>query len=198
MSKAPLPLTHALSIIPSPCTPLHHSLLASLLASHPSPAWAIYLLEGLTQGFRIGYWGNNLARTAPNLQSALAHVIQNYLTAECQAGHTAGPSPHSPPSSPTHWVLCQRRGLANGASSCTSPSGGRHPPCRGMAALSFSSQVGPPSPDLQLYTDSSGTIGFGAYCQGSWFNGRWSQEQHRIQWKEQYPIVQATCAWGHR
>ena len=57
-----------------------------------------------------------------------------------------------------------------------------------------------PSPDLQLYTDSSGTISFGAYCQGSWFNGRWSQEhlQHSIQWKELYPIVLAACAWGHR
>ena len=57
-----------------------------------------------------------------------------------------------------------------------------------------------PAPDLQLYTYSSGTIGFGAYCQGSWFNGRLSQEQlqHSIQWKELYPIVLAACAWGHR
>ena len=57
-----------------------------------------------------------------------------------------------------------------------------------------------PSPDLKLYTDSSGSIGYGAYCQGSWFNGHWSQEQlhHSIQWKELYPIVLAVCVWGRR
>ena len=45
-----------------------------------------------------------------------------------------------------------------------------------------------PSPDLELFTDSSGTIGYGAYCQGQWFNGRWTSEQlhHSIQWKELY------------
>ena len=57
-----------------------------------------------------------------------------------------------------------------------------------------------PSPDLELYTDSSGSIGYDAYCQGSWFNGHWSQEQlhHSIQWKELYPIVLAVCVWGRR
>ena len=57
-----------------------------------------------------------------------------------------------------------------------------------------------PSPDLELYTDSSGSIGYGAYCQGSWFNGHWSQEQlhHSIQWKEVYPIVLAVSVWGRR
>ena len=92
----PLPLTNALSLTPSTCTPLDHSLLASLLASHLSPAWVTYLLEGLTQGFKIGYRGNHSAHTAPNLQSALAQVIQDYLAAECQAGQTAGPFPTPP------------------------------------------------------------------------------------------------------
>ena len=54
------------------------------------------------------------------------------------------------------------------------------------------------SADLDLYTDSSGTIGYGAYCQGHWFNGRWTPAQlsHSIQWKELYPIVLAAYIWG--
>ena len=57
-----------------------------------------------------------------------------------------------------------------------------------------------PAPDLDLLMDSSGSIGFGAYCQGEWFNGRWSptQQPHSIQWKELYPVVLATLAWGHK
>jgi hypothetical protein len=55
-----------------------------------------------------------------------------------------------------------------------------------------------PSPHLQLFTDSSGTTGFGAYCQGEWFNGSWSTAQFEwsIQWKELYPIVLAAAVWG--
>ena len=54
-----------------------------------------------------------------------------------------------------------------------------------------------PSPDLELFTDSSGTVGYGAYCQGQWFNGRWTTEQlqHSIQWKELYPIVLAVVTF---
>ena len=57
-----------------------------------------------------------------------------------------------------------------------------------------------PAPHLELFTDSSGTIGFGAYCQGEWFNGRWTPSQmvHSIQWKELYPIVLAAAVWGHK
>ena len=94
----PLPLTHALSFTPIPCTPIHHTLLASLLSLHPNPTWVTYLLDGLTRGFRVGYRGGYSARTAPNLRSALARprVIHQYLAAECEAGHTVGPFP-SPP-----------------------------------------------------------------------------------------------------
>ena len=55
-----------------------------------------------------------------------------------------------------------------------------------------------PAPDLHLYTDSSGSLGFGAYCHGRWFMGEWDEEQmaHSIQWKELYPIVMAAMVWG--
>ena len=56
-----------------------------------------------------------------------------------------------------------------------------------------------PSTALNLFTDSSGTIGYGAYFDGRWFQGRWSsaQAQQSIQWKELYPIVVASATWGH-
>ncbi len=52
---------------------------------------------------------------------------------------------------------------------------------------------------LQLYTDASSEIGFGAFCNGRWFNGKWSPAQmaHSIEWKELYAIVMACEVWGH-
>ena len=57
-----------------------------------------------------------------------------------------------------------------------------------------------PAPDIQLFTDSSGTIGFGAFYDGLWFNAHWSPEQlaMSIQWKELYPIILAALVWGNR
>ena len=56
------------------------------------------------------------------------------------------------------------------------------------------------SSDLQLYTDASGTLGFGAYFQGAWLIGSWSDTQlsRSIQWKELFAIVAATAAWGSK
>ena len=53
-------------------------------------------------------------------------------------------------------------------------------------------------PNLQLYTDSSGTVGYGAYCQGEWFNSWWSPAQlgRSIQWKELFPNVLAASILG--
>lgn len=52
---------------------------------------------------------------------------------------------------------------------------------------------------FQLYTDASSLIGFGAFWDGSWFNGRWaaSMQQMSITWKELYAVVLATSTWGH-
>ena len=45
--------------------------------------------------------------------------------------------------------------------------------------------------DLQLYTDASGTLGYGAYYNKAWLSGRWSsmQLERSIQWKELYAVV---------
>ena len=55
-----------------------------------------------------------------------------------------------------------------------------------------------PSPDLQLYTDASGAIGWGAYNSGRWIQGRWtdSQAAHSIDWKELFAVVAACSTWG--
>ena len=56
-----------------------------------------------------------------------------------------------------------------------------------------------PSTTLNLFTDSSGAIGYGAYFDKKWFQGRWSADQinRSIQWKELFPIVLAAATWGH-
>ena len=55
---------------------------------------------------------------------------------------------------------------------------------------------------LNLFTDASGTHGYGAYYNGSWFRGSWlpHQElsQRSIQWQELFAIVAAAHTWGHK
>ena len=55
-----------------------------------------------------------------------------------------------------------------------------------------------PAEDLQLSTDASGSTGFGAYFNGQWLNGGWSQDQQGqiIAWKELYAILGAAAAWA--
>ena len=59
-----------------------------------------------------------------------------------------------------------------------------------------------PAPDLELYTDASGSVGFGGYFRGRWFQGRWPphMQLHRergisIEWQELFPIVVACAIW---
>ena len=52
--------------------------------------------------------------------------------------------------------------------------------------------------DIQLFTDASGKIGFGALCGSAWFNGLWQGWwlDQNITLKELYPIVLAIETWG--
>ena len=54
--------------------------------------------------------------------------------------------------------------------------------------------------DLNLFTNASGTLGFGDYFKGSWFMGTWSKEKlsRSIQWKERFAIVAAAATWGNQ
>lgn len=58
--------------------------------------------------------------------------------------------------------------------------------------------------DIDLYTDAAGSIGFGGYYNGQWFQSRWPSEisldnsDMSIAYMELYPIVIAAMLWGHR
>lgn len=54
------------------------------------------------------------------------------------------------------------------------------------------------SPDINLYTDASGSVGYGAICGSEWFQGEWSEwwQGQNITLLELYPIVVAIEAWG--
>ena len=54
---------------------------------------------------------------------------------------------------------------------------------------------------LQLFTDASGSLGFGAYFNGAWFWGDWQPHQRlplrSIQWQELFAIMASASTWGH-
>lgn len=54
------------------------------------------------------------------------------------------------------------------------------------------------SPDLEVTSDASGSLGFGAYFNDEWFSGSWasSQASQSIAYKELFPIVIAARVWG--
>ena len=52
---------------------------------------------------------------------------------------------------------------------------------------------------LQLYTDASGSFGYGAVFKGQWIYGPWpdSWKSFNIAGLEFYPIVLSVIIWGH-
>ena len=56
------------------------------------------------------------------------------------------------------------------------------------------------SKEMQLFTDASGGIGYGAYFQGHWMQDRWTdavlKAKLSIAFLELYPIVAAVTIWG--
>ncbi len=65
------------------------------LSNHPDKAYSAYLLQGIREGFRIGYcYGMSTCRSAvTNMQSATVRpeVISSFLEAELHAGRVFGP-----------------------------------------------------------------------------------------------------------
>ena len=58
---------------------------------------------------------------------------------------------------------------------------------------------------LDLFTDASGSLGFGAYFEGHWTNAPWPSRileekalKKDITYKELFPIVLSVLLWGHR
>jgi len=58
-----------------------------------------------------------------------------------------------------------------------------------------------PATELGLYTDASGSVGWGAYygLQGRWIHGQWADDtlNKSIEYKELYAILAACATWGH-
>ena len=59
--------------------------------------------------------------------------------------------------------------------------------------------------DLELYTDASGTISYGGYYRGRWFQGRWPtfllvdhDASVSMEFLELYPIVVSALIWGQK
>ena len=59
-----------------------------------------------------------------------------------------------------------------------------------------------PTPDLELYMDAAGSVGFGGYFQGRWFQGHWpphtllSRERGiSTEWQELFPNVVPCTIW---
>ena len=80
-------------------TPLKVGRWRSLLASHPLPAFAVYVTLGLSKGFRIGYEGpRNILQRATNLVSASVHsaFISEHLSACVAKGEISGPFANPP------------------------------------------------------------------------------------------------------
>ena len=55
-----------------------------------------------------------------------------------------------------------------------------------------------PSADVHLFTDASATRGWGAYNDGRWIQGEWTQQQlsNSIEWTELYALAVACTTWG--
>ena len=65
------------------------------LASHPDQRFANYIINGIKNGFRIGfdYQGHRCEKARNNMQSAREHpqVIRDYIAKECAEGRILGP-----------------------------------------------------------------------------------------------------------
>jgi hypothetical protein len=59
------------------------------------------------------------------------------------------------------------------------------------------------SPELEFSTDASGALGYGAFFNNFWSQGKWSSqfhahiEQQSIAWKELFPVYLACSVWGN-
>lgn len=55
-----------------------------------------------------------------------------------------------------------------------------------------------PPADLEVVSDASGSLRFGAYLNGAWFSSSWSysQQSQSIAYKELFQVVLAARVWG--
>ena len=100
---APVPPLQLLSLI---STPLQVRAWANLLNGHPDSEFALFILQGLQQGFRIGFQGPTpltSPRRVRNMRSAYDHpeVIESYLAREVGLQRIISIPHHLAPSFPS-------------------------------------------------------------------------------------------------
>ena len=79
-------------------TPLDWRAWDEALAEHPDPRFRRYIIEGIRDGFRIGFNHKVGVRSSPvNMGSAMEHseVVGDYLVAECSEGRVEFPYVHT-------------------------------------------------------------------------------------------------------
>ena len=88
---------HAVPQFMQVSTPLKVAAWETILAAHPDRAYARYICEGLSLGFRVGFQRDSiqLKPAAANMASTRLHpdTIRKYLADELSRGHMLGPLP---------------------------------------------------------------------------------------------------------
>ena len=77
-------------------TPLQWQMWDSLLATHPDQRFRRYIIEGIRNGFKIGFdYSRPLRSAGSNMASTrqMPGVIRDYLAEECALGRVVGPLP---------------------------------------------------------------------------------------------------------
>jgi len=83
----------------SQLTPINVDRFQHELRHHPNPDKVVYVVQGLREGFHLGFnYSTSLKSASGNMASALQNpqVIDNYLQSEVQLGRVAGPFSESP------------------------------------------------------------------------------------------------------
>ena len=79
-------------------SPIKIPVLSEILSLDPDRQRALYLREGFTVGFRIGFVGDVVQTRPKNLRSArlCPHGVRTAIQTEIRRGHTSGPFPYPP------------------------------------------------------------------------------------------------------
>ena len=75
-------------------TPLRWEVWEQVLANHPDHQFRDYVVNGIREGFRVGFdYSKNCVPANRNMRSANQNptVVSDYLLSECSAGRVVGP-----------------------------------------------------------------------------------------------------------
>ena len=79
-------------------TPLRPDRFVFILRNYPDTDFADYFVQGLRNGFRLGYTGLQFERTTPNARTARDYpqIVRDYVAKEVSSKHTIGPFDNPP------------------------------------------------------------------------------------------------------